>query len=149
MCTNTEAWCPIGYFTGSIAVASVLTEICGRRVGSKGMLLPHRCDNPPCIRQEHLFLGSAPDNHRDMAKLPSTSWLRRPRRVFAPLLPTAAKSSWRRPGQVAACQALSACAACPCWAAVLSSSSPSARCGLTSNTTFLIVPVKANGLRPS
>src|SRR5258708_1136501 len=26
----------------------------------------HRCDNPPCIRPDHLFTGTARDNARDM-----------------------------------------------------------------------------------
>lgn len=32
-----------------------------------GMSVLHRCDNPPCCRPDHLFLGSQLDNVRDMA----------------------------------------------------------------------------------
>ncbi len=31
-----------------------------------GMLVLHRCDNPPCCNIDHLFLGTARDNSRDM-----------------------------------------------------------------------------------
>lgn len=33
----------------------------------KGMCLLHRCDNPPCVNLDHLFLGDRGDNARDMA----------------------------------------------------------------------------------
>ena len=33
----------------------------------KGMYVLHRCDNPPCINVEHLFLGTQAENMRDMA----------------------------------------------------------------------------------
>lgn len=32
-----------------------------------GMLVCHRCDNPPCCRPDHLFLGDKEKNGRDMA----------------------------------------------------------------------------------
>ena len=31
----------------------------------KGMQICHRCDNPPCCRPDHLFLGTAADNAAD------------------------------------------------------------------------------------
>src|SRR6266404_4287882 len=34
----------------------------------KGVLILHKCDNPPCVRPDHLYAGTPKDNMQDAIK---------------------------------------------------------------------------------
>ena len=40
-------------------------HLANRRI-PEGMFVLHHCDNPPCVRPSHLFLGTAKDNNADL-----------------------------------------------------------------------------------
>lgn len=44
----------------------VAWELTNGRIPS-GLVVCHRCDNPPCCRPEHLFIGTQAENLQDMA----------------------------------------------------------------------------------
>jgi len=39
-----------------------------------GLIIRHRCDNPPCINPEHLEVGTHADNVKDMLERGRTNW---------------------------------------------------------------------------
>jgi hypothetical protein len=65
-------------WTGARSKGYGQVRLNGRRVGAHvasfelnvgpvgGLDVLHRCDNPPCVRPDHLFLGTAKDNVADM-----------------------------------------------------------------------------------
>lgn len=48
-----------------IIVAHRAAWILSRGPIPKGMCVLHRCDNPPCVNPDHLFLGTKRDNNLD------------------------------------------------------------------------------------
>lgn len=62
---TTAGYGKIGTKNGMLSAMKVVWE---HRHGPvpQGMLIRHTCDNPPCVDIDHLIIGTAKDNTRDM-----------------------------------------------------------------------------------
>ena len=67
-------------------VHRVMWEIT-RNKSAEGLVICHRCDNPSCIRPDHLFAGNQRDNLRDMIRKNRHNWQRSQGILFAPSCP--------------------------------------------------------------
>ncbi len=55
------------YFTRQITLAHRASWLIFRGEIPNGLCILHKCDNPPCVNPDHLFVGDRKDNARDMA----------------------------------------------------------------------------------
>ncbi|MDE2104192.1 MAG: HNH endonuclease [Patescibacteria group bacterium] len=66
-------------FAGSIWFAHRAAWVCSNGDIPKGMQVLHKCDNPWCIKLEHLFLGTQADNIADA--IAKGRFYKHPRRI--------------------------------------------------------------------
>lgn len=59
-----------GYYTIAHRLAWLITN----GPIAAGLFVCHKCDNPRCVRPDHLFLGTAEENVQDMVKKGRAAW---------------------------------------------------------------------------
>jgi HNH endonuclease len=72
---NPSGYGMIGYLATQVLAHRVSWEVHRGKI-PKGLFVLHRCDNPPCVNPNHLFVGTCKDNAQDMilkGRKPDTS----------------------------------------------------------------------------
>lgn len=65
---NARGYGMVGQFSKMRSAHRVAWELANKQKIPTGLFVLHHCDNPPCVKPEHLFLGTSTDNMLDMAR---------------------------------------------------------------------------------
>lgn len=72
-CKNKKGYGQFGLLRRAHAAHRVAWELAYGKI-PKGLHVCHHCDNPGCVRPDHLFLGTNLDNHKDSAAKGRCVW---------------------------------------------------------------------------